>query len=101
MHVINIWTLSVVKNHQLNCIEAPASAGFAIRPPAGLCPYNLAKSLPVPHVDLGTGLLQYRPKIIELVGMVSVGIVGVGMVPATHGGENALSPNFRRVLGTT
>ena len=51
---------------------------------------TLTLTLPVPHVDLGAGLLQYadnRPTIITLVGMVavgmvSVGMVGVGMVPA-------------------
>ena len=43
-------------------------------------PVSLTLTLPVPHVDLGAGLLQYadnRPTIITLVGMV-----GVGMVPA-------------------
>ena len=69
--------------HQLNCIEAPASGGFALRPQRASAPCNLAKSLPVPHVDLGAGLLQYadnRPTIIKLVGMVAVGMVSVGMV---------------------
>ena len=51
---------------------------------------TLTLTLPVPHVDLGAGLLQYadnRPTIITFVemvtvGMVRVGMVGVGMVPA-------------------
>ena len=44
---------------------------------------TLTLTLPVPHVDLGFGLLQYadnRPTIITLVGMVAVGMVRVGMV---------------------
>jgi len=28
---------------QLNCIEAPASGGFALRPPTGLCPLQRSK----------------------------------------------------------
>ena len=48
---------------------------------------TLTLTLPVPHVDLGAGLLQYAdnmPTIITLVGMVAVGMVRVGMVPAPH-----------------
>jgi len=44
---------------------------------------SLTLTLPVPHVDLGAGLLQYadnRPTIITLVGTVAVGMVRVGMV---------------------
>ena len=47
-------------------------------PQRASAPCNLVKSLPVPHVDLGAGLLQYadnRPTIIKLVGMVAVGMV--------------------------
>ena len=50
-------------------------------PQRASAPCNLAKSLPVPHVDLGAGLLQHahnRPTIITLVGTVAV-----GMVPAS------------------
>ena len=52
-------------------------------------PVSLTLTLPVPHVDLGAGLLQYadnRPTIITLVGMVAVGMVCVGMVPAPRYG---------------
>jgi len=69
--------------HQLNCSEAPASGGFALRPPTGLCPLQPRKIFTCAHVDLGAGLLQYadnRPTIITLVGMVAVGMVRVGMV---------------------
>ena len=55
--------------------------------PTRTCVINLTLTLtlPVPHVDLGAGLLQYAdntPTIITLVGMVAVGMVRVGMVPA-------------------
>ena len=66
---------------------------------------TLTLTLPVPHVDLGTGLLQNadnRPTIITLVemvavgmvrvGMVSVGMVGVGMVPAPRIGGRTNGP---------
>ena len=41
---------------------------------------TLILTLPVPHVDLGAGLLQYADNghtIITLVGMVAVGMVRV------------------------
>ena len=70
---------------------------------------TLILTLPVPHVDLGAGLLQYadnRPTIIiTLVGMVAVGMVrvgmmgvrmmGVGMVPAPRPWQRLPAPSLQ------
>ena len=48
------------------------------RSPFRYAPVSLTLTLPVPHVDLGAGLLQYadnRPTVVTLVEMVAVGMV--------------------------
>ena len=65
---------------------------------------SLTLILPVPHVDLGAGLLQYadnRPTIITLVGMAAVGMVRVGMVPAHRVGGCPTGPPVGGVTSTS